>query len=243
MDAATLQILRHEPDFVVINKPAGYHVHQPERPSPRVDRGIVCLQRLRDQLGQRVFPVHRLDVPTTGALLFALNSEAASSLSQSLAAGDVNKVYYAVVRGHPPLGEGEIDSPLRSDSSDAMVEARTRWRTIARGEIEGATVGKRSLPARFALVEARPETGRFHQIRRHFAKRAHPIVGDAAHGDSHCNRFARERLNARGLLLHARRLEFSNPRTGERVSVMAPFDEPWATVAAALGWEKQMEEV
>lgn len=232
-----LAILRHEPEFVAISKPPGFHVHQPERPRPRVPSERTCLAVLRDQIGRRVHPVHRLDVATGGALLFALTSEAASGLGRAFSEGRVEKTYYAVVRGWVPLGSGVIDLPLKSDSSDLMVEARTAWAALAHAEFPDVILGKRRLPARFTLMEAKPVTGRFHQIRRHFARLSHPIVGDSAHGDSRQNQFMRDRLGARGLLLHARRLAFPHPRTGERVDVVAPWAPAWQVAAPALGWE------
>jgi tRNA pseudouridine65 synthase len=232
-----LPILLRDPDFVAIAKPAGFHVHQPERPRPRVSPNLVCLSLLRRQVRQRVHPVHRLDVATAGALLFALNPESASRLGKAFAAGQAEKTYFAIVRGHVPLGSGTIDRPLMSDSSGEMVAARTRWKTIAQAEIEGVAIGKRALPARFSLMQAQPETGRHHQIRRHFARLSHPLLGDVGHGDLYQNRFARETLGAGGLMLQARRLEFPHPRTGARVAVEAPWSEQWLVAIRALGWE------
>ena len=240
MGETTLTILALDPDFAAVWKPAGFHVHQPERPRPRVDSNIVCLSILRDQIGRRVHPVHRLDVPTAGVLLFALNPEAASLLGRSFSERcGVVKTYFAIVRGFAP-DEGVIDEPLMSDSSDRMVEALTRFRTCARVQLE-RRFGKRDLPARFSLAQAMPETGRFHQIRRHFARLAHPLVGDSEHGDSHQNRFFREEMGVRGLMLQARRLEFPHPRSREAVSVQAPWSEAWLAAARALGWESELD--
>ena len=228
-----LSILLHDEDLVCILKPAGFHVHQPERPRRRVATNIVCLAKLRDQIGAHVHPVHRLDVATSGALLFALTKDAASQMGQAFRHGRILKTYYAIVRGHPP-DAGEIDEPLRSDSSDEMLAARTTFETLARAELP-ALIGRRRLPARYALVRARPETGRFHQIRRHFARKAHPLIGDAAHGDSYHNRFFREELGVRGLMLQARGLKFLHPRTGEPVEIEAPFSDAFVLACQRAG--------
>jgi tRNA pseudouridine65 synthase len=83
----SFEILHQDPDFVVIDKPETFHVHAPEDPSIHADPSKIVLQQLRDQLGCKVYPVHRLDVPTSGCLLMALSSEAASLLSKQLEAG------------------------------------------------------------------------------------------------------------------------------------------------------------
>ena len=235
MGGTTLLILARDPDFVAIAKPSGFHVHQPERPRPRVAPELTCLTLLRRQIGQRVHPVHRLDVATSGVLLFALGRESASALGRAFSQGaSIEKNYYAIVRGHPP-DEGVIDVPLMSDSSDQMLESRTRFACLARAELPHL-VGKRAQPARFSIVRAEPETGRFHQIRRHFARKAHPLVGDSSHGDLYQNRFFRDTLGVRGLLLHARALSFPHPRTGETVNVEAPWSEAWIRATTALGF-------
>src|SRR5262249_31804642 len=154
-------------------------------PRRRVAREIVCLNKLRDQLGTYLFPVHRIDVGTEGVLLFALDKKSASILSSRFREGAIRKRYFAIARGWAPEG-GTIDLPLELDSTGDLAEARTRFQTRARVELPHA-VGKRFATARYSLVEAWPETGRYHQIRRHFARLSHPLVGDREHGDSHHN--------------------------------------------------------
>lgn len=227
------KILHLEDDFVAIEKPQGFHVHQPEFPRKRVPNEVVCLPNLRDQLGQYLYPVHRLDVGTEGVLLFALNKETANYFCRRFEEGTVHKTYFAIVRGWVD-DEGLIDRPLALDSTGELVPARTRYRTHARVELPYA-VGKRHSTARYSLVEANPESGRFHQIRRHFARISHPLVGDTAHGDSYHNRFFREELGLPGLWLKAKKIEFHHPRTGERVIIEAPWGERWKTLFERLG--------
>jgi tRNA pseudouridine65 synthase len=92
--------------------------------------------------------------------------------------------------------------------------------------------------ARYALVRALPETGRMHQIRRHLAHLRHPIVGDVNYGDGKHNRFFRERLGVRRLLLHARALELPHPGTGERVRIEAPLPGEMETLFRGFGWDR-----
>ncbi len=225
-------ILHQTEDFVAIDKPTGFHVHQPEFPKRKVPKEITCLAVLRNQLKRYVYPVHRLDVATSGVLVFALHKEGASDLCRLFSQYAVQKKYFALVRGHTPP-EGELDRPLRSDSSDEWLPALTRVRTHAKVELPFA-IGKRHATARYSFVEAQPCTGRFHQIRRHLAHASHPIVGDSAHGDSHQNRFFKEQLQIHGLLLCARALSFEDPRSGEKISIQAPWSEKWQQLFAKL---------
>jgi tRNA pseudouridine65 synthase len=187
---------------------------------------------LRNQLKKYVYPVHRLDVATSGVLVFALNKETASDFCRLFSQHEVEKKYFAVVRGHTPP-EGQLDRPLRSDSSDELLPATTRVWTHAKLELPFA-IGKRHTTARYSLVEAQPLSGRFHQIRRHLAHASHPIIGDSAHGDSHQNRFFKEHLNIHGLLLCARELSFKDPSSGEKILIRAPWSEKWQELFAKL---------
>jgi tRNA pseudouridine65 synthase len=122
--------------------------------------------------------------------------------------------------------DGVIDRPLALDSTGDLVDALTSYRTHARIELKAA-VGKRHATARYSLVEARPETGRFHQIRRHMAGLSHPLIGDCAHGDSHHNRFFRVTLDLPGLWLKAKAVSFAHPVTGENICLVSAWSERW----------------
>ena len=90
--------------------------------------------------------------------------------------------------------------------------------------------------SRYSLVDATPETGRFHQIRRHFHHIFHPLIGDTTHGEGRHNRFFRDTYGVNRLLLHAHSLSFTHPVTGLDLHVEAPLDEQWRRVLAALNW-------
>ena len=162
----TLDILYQDEDIVAIHKPSGIHVHPPELDAYRVKREIIAMYILKNQLGKKIFPVHRLDAGTSGVLVFALHSEAARDLQQSLQSEETQKVYHAVARGWVPE-KGHIDVPLESDSSGELVAAHTNYKKLAQLELD-AVVGKRFPKARYSLVEVQPQTGRFHQIRVQF---------------------------------------------------------------------------
>ncbi len=207
MSSHLFKVLYQDENLIAINKPAGYHVHPPEYRPEKVPRHKIILHQLRDQVGQRLHPLHRLDVATSGVLVFALNPEAASGLGGKFQRQEIDKTYWAVIRGYVP-DEGVIDRELESDSSGLMVPASTRFRTLQRLEIPEA-VGLKHSSARYSWVQVKPETGRFHQIRRHMNRISHPVIGDSDHGDSRHNRFFREKLGISGLCLRAMEMRFS----------------------------------
>lgn len=228
------EILAETSEFVAIDKPPGFHVHQPEDPRHRTDREFICLNNLRNQLDTYLYPVHRLDVGTEGVLIFAKTKEAAKNLSYQFQDRHVKKTYYAIVRGWTD-DEGDITIPLELDSTGEPVESRTHYRTLQKVEMPYA-IGKRHTGARYSLVEAKPETGRFHQIRRHMARIAHPIVGDSMHGDSHHNKYFRGTLEQPGLWLKAKVVEFNNPAELKRVRVESPWTPRWIRIFNTLGF-------
>ena len=221
-----LEIVYREETLVVINKPAGMLVH---RTSLDYGETVFAVQRLRDQIGMRVHPVHRLDKPASGLLLFALNVEALKALQVQFAEKKVEKVYWAVVRGYLK-GNGTIDYPLKREDdpyskteAEASQSAVTHYRFLAQTELP-IPVG-RYQTTRYSWVELKPETGRKHQLRRHLAHLRHPIVGDTRHGDGAHNRIFREHFDTHRLLLHAQKLSFDHPDTGDRITLSADLDE------------------
>ncbi len=235
-----LDLIYQDESCVAVNKPSGLLVHRSE-----IDRRETrfAIQMVRDQIGQRVYPVHRLDKPTSGVLLFALNPEMARNLAESFAAGRVVKTYLAVVRGVPEA-EGIIDYPLTEDL-DRMTDARARrdkgpkpavtsFRRLA--EIELPFAVGRYPSSRYALVEACPHHGRKHQIRRHLKHIFHPVIGDTKHGEGRHNRFFRERLDCHRLLLSAVGLAVPHPATGAELTLTAPLDAAFLAVIDRLGW-------
>jgi tRNA pseudouridine65 synthase len=226
-----IEILHEDNDLLAVNKPAGLLVHRSRIASDETD---FLLDRLAAQTAATLFLAHRLDRATSGVVLLAKSREVAGELGRLFMARDVTKRYLAVVRGWPEP-EGVIDYPLpdvreRSPRKPAL----TRWRTLATATLPVA-MGKYP-EQRYALVEALPETGRYRQIRKHFHHVSHHIVGDTSHGRGDHNRLWRMHLGMHRMLLHAWRLEFAHPRSGERLRLQAPLDVAWQQVLARFDW-------
>jgi tRNA pseudouridine65 synthase len=231
-DRKPLEILYQSPDLVAINKPHGLLVHRSIIAS---DASEFAVQRLRDQLGQRVYPVHRLDRKTGGVLLFALDETTNSVMQQQFAEGKVHKTYRAIVRGYTD-DDLEIDYPLRRDdrSADAGViqDAFTRLKTLQRTEV-ALPFGKHAT-SRYSLVELTPTTGRFHQLRKHMAHIFHPIIGDRPHGCNKQNKLFKEHFGMETMLLHALEIRFQHPVSNEEIFISAPWQSEFARILAVL---------
>ena len=236
-----LNILYRDETLIAIDKPSGLLVHR-----SLIDKHETrfAIQLLRDQIGQRVYPLHRLDKPTSGVLLFALTETAARAMGAVFEDNAVSKKYLAVVRGYTPE-QDRIDYPLREDL-DRMTDARAQQDKPAQPAVTDYTrlatlelqiSDGRHPTSRYSLLNVTPRTGRKHQIRRHMKHIFHPIIGDTTHGDGRQNAFARERLGCERLLLHACALEFDHPFSGERVRIAAPLDVHFAEVMRRLGWD------
>ena len=232
-----LPILYADDHLAVVNKPSGLLVHR--SPIDRHERRF-AVQLLRDQLGRRVYPVHRLDKGTSGALVFALDRETAATIAADFANQRVTKTYLAVVRGWP-AESGEIDHPLEAvpDAYAPVAEtgpkpSRTRYRRL--GTVELAHRVDRYPTSRYALVELEPDTGRRHQLRRHLAHVSHPIIGDSTYGKGRHNRLFAELFDVQRLLLACVRLEFAHPVTGDPMDIHAPLAMEFSTLVEQLGW-------
>jgi len=211
-----LDIVYRDEYVVVIEKPAGLLVHRSYL--ARRERWF-AMQLLRDQIGQHVFPVHRLDRPTSGLLMFALSAEVAALLGEQFSAGGIHRGYHAVVRGYAP-DQGRIDYPLKEEldkiadqkakKNKAAQDAVTNFVTLERVELPFKVSTKHDT-TRYSLVQLAPETGRKHQLRQHLAHLRHPIVGDTRHGDGRHNDFFRTHFNCHRLLLAATKLSFHHP--------------------------------
>ena len=223
-----LELLYLDEHLAVVHKPAGWLVHR----TP-LDKGETrfVLQTLRDQIGQLVWPVHRLDKGTSGVLVFALSAEVARLLGQAFEGGEgLHKTYRAIVRGWP-ADELLIDHPLKRMPDDMRSrreetqDAQTRLRTLLRGELP---IAQGDFPTlRWAEVELQPLTGRRHQLRRHMKHIAHPIIGDATHGKGPLNRAVAQHIGMQRLWLHALGLQLTHPVSGKSLSLQAPLGPEW----------------
>lgn len=188
--ALPLKVLYRDERLLAVDKPSGLLVHRGWG-----DDSVVAMTLARDLIGQHVYPVHRLDRGTSGVLLFALSSEVAARLRTLFEAHAVEKTYHALVRGKAP-DFVSIDHPIPKSEDGPRVAARTDVRRLFYND-------------GYSWVEARPFTGRLHQIRRHLKHISHPIVGDVNYGKGVHNRLWRERFGLHRLALHASSLALS----------------------------------
>jgi len=214
------RLLYADADVAVVDKPAGV----PAQPTLTSDRGTLP-ELVSALLGGSVTLVHRLDRETSGVTVFARTAAAAAALAEAFRTGAPSKTYLALCARSPAPPEGRIDAPLGKDPARAGLRrvhpagdaAATAYRTLRAGPSA-------------ALVEARPETGRTHQLRVHLAHLGAPLLGDARYGGP---RRVGEVAIPR-VMLHAVSLELAHPRTGARLLLEAPLPADFLAVEAAL---------
>ena len=220
-----LEIIHQDDHIIVLNKPAGLSVLPDgwEADTP-------YLLKMLEQEYQKIWVVHRLDKITSGVMVFARTAEAHRALNRQFELHEVEKVYHALVDGNPNWDEHVAKHPLR-------VNVGHKHRTAVdfkRGKPAetGFKVLKRGYPFGHrqagALLEARPRTGRTHQIRAHLSALGHPLLGDVLYGASETDLIARPAL-------HAFSLKFSHPATGEGVSFGAPAPDDFQSCVLLLG--------
>ncbi len=227
---------------MAINKPSGLLVHR----SP-IDRHETqfAVQMLRDQIGEFVYPIHRLDKPTSGVLLFALDKEVTKKMSEQFRHRETKKTYIAVVRGYTEE-RGTIDHALvekldkiadkNAKKDKEAQEAITEYERLSTVEVDFA-VGKYD-KTRYSLVKLLPKTGRKHQLRRHMKHISHHILGDTKYGRGEHNKFIREQYGCHRLLLHAAELHIKHPYSEEVLIIKAPMDETFNTMFDYFHWSK-----
>ena len=236
-----LEILYQDKYLVCINKPSGLLVHR----SP-IDRHETrfAIQELRDQIGQYVYPIHRLDKPTSGVLLFALDKDSAKIMGEQFVQRETRKEYIAIVRGYTPKN-GIIDHALvekldkiadkdASKKREAQ-DALTEYKSLDRVELDYA-VGRYD-KTRYSLVRLVPKTGRKHQLRRHMKHISHHILGDTKYGRGEHNKFIRDTYDCNRLLLHAISLRIKHPYTNEVLEINAGFDETFKSLFNNFDWK------
>ncbi|MFA9391886.1 MAG: pseudouridine synthase [Prolixibacteraceae bacterium] len=228
-----LEIIYRDEHLVAINKPHGLLVH---KSWIAADAKEFAIQILRDQIGQRVTPVHRLDRKTSGVLLFALNDEANKAMNALFEATMVRKTYHALVRGFT-LDSEKIDYPLKKENGN-LQDAITNYRTLERVEVP-VVLGLHQTQ-RYSVCEIRPETGRMHQIRKHFDHIRHPIIGDRPHGCNKQNKLFKEKWEMNTMLLHASKIEFIHPFTGEMMVISAKIQTEFERTMGFLGFKMNL---
>ena len=215
----TVPILHRDARCVAVDKPAGVATHR-----GWADDDDALLQLVRDTVDAYVYPIHRLDRGASGVVLFALDRDAARAFGGAWT--DADKRYLAITRGHP-AEQLVIDHAIPKAPGLERVPAKTEiWRKDTFG--------------RYALVEARPRTGRLHQIRRHLKHIACPLIGDVRYGKGEHNRIFRERYALHRLALHCTSLTVAHP-AGSTLSVTCPLAPDLAQALARLRDERVAE--
>ncbi|WP_160153467.1 pseudouridine synthase [Microbulbifer sp. ALW1] len=239
---ASPEILYQDDQLLAAYKPEGWLVHRSS-----IDRHETrfLLQTLRDMAGCHLFPIHRLDKPTSGVIVFGKSSEVAAQVQAQMESDTTVKQYLAVCRGYCPES-GTIDYPLppvsdfkhqrkRPKSELPRQEAVTLFRRLDTAELPIAV--DRYPSSRYSFVEIQLKTGRRHQIRRHFKHIQHPLIGCPKYGKSVHNRFFAEHFGCGRLLLHAHRLELDHPVSGARLKLEAPLQGCFRSLVESLAWE------
>ncbi len=222
-----LEILYQDEYLIAINKPPGLLVHRTKLANDAV---IFALQILRNQIGQHVYPIHRLDRKTSGVLLFALSEEIHKIMQKAFAERFITKTYLAIVRGFTE-DEGVIDYPIIKENGIKQ-EAITKYRTLGRSEID-LPFGKHNT-SRYSLLEIKPITGRKHQIRKHMAHILHPIIADRPNGCNKQNKLFKEKFRLMTMMLHALELEFPHPISGKHVRISADLEDEFKRMIKEL---------
>jgi 23S rRNA pseudouridine955/2504/2580 synthase len=220
------RVLYEDDDLLILNKPAGMAVHGGSGLSFGVIEGLrkTCPDARFLEL------VHRLDRDTSGCLLIAKRRSALRALHEQFRSDEVKKVYLALLAGTWARTRWIVDAPLKKN----VLQSGERMVTVAReGKPAVTEFRRKERYANSTLVEARPITGRTHQIRVHAQSLGHAIVGDERYGDETINRGFR-RLGLKRLFLHALETTFHHPRTAKLIEIKAPLDQDLSEFLKAL---------
>ncbi len=225
-----LSILYQDAWLVAVNKPAGHLVHPAETPA---EGDLVTMKILRDQIGQRVHPIHRLDRPTTGVLLFGIDKEVAHQLHKALERHEIQKTYWAIVNGtkstkvtsEVPSEKWDCREPIQKQDQAPIRDAHTSFRQLMSREVDGLKDTTHLLSSTISLIEATPHTGRYHQIRRHLLHANLPIVGDYRYaGIEQSDALGKHLTTGSRMLLQAKKLSLIHPATQEELTIETPID-------------------
>lgn len=226
-DFSIPHIIYEDEHLLALFKPTQYYVHPPENKYAKQKVGRnTCLHWLEDQFQFRANPIHRLDYSTEGIVLFGKTPASTQKLNAMMRAREIQKYYDAIVRGWFKESYGRIDLALESDLKNEPVECITLYSTKYTIELN-ASVGKGFPTSRYSWLDIELLTGRWHQIRRHMNRVAHPIVGDREHGDSHHNRYFRDELKIDGLCLKAKRVVLTHPIENKILEIICPVSDKW----------------
>ena len=218
--AQPLNILYQDEWMVAIDKPAGWLVHPATDPQ---EGDLVAMKILRDQIGKRVFTIHRIDRPTTGVLLMGIDPDVSKQLHQALADHKMQKTYWAVIHGNPEHSEWECHEPIQKEPGKPIREAHTSFKLVKTLKHPALIKNVNLDEEQLSLIAATPHTGRFHQIRRHLLHAGFPIVGDYRYGGiERCDTIGTTLNISSRMLLMAKSLKLQHPVTREDIIIEAP---------------------
>jgi len=220
-----LEVIYETDQLIAINKPHGLLVHRSKIAN---DATEFALQLVRDHVGHFVHPVHRIDRKTSGVLLFGKSKEIKSEVQGLFHDRKVDKTYLALVRGFTP-SRLTIDHPLTENGKTQ--DAETHFKTLDYFEID-LPFGKFQT-SRYSLIEVKPSTGRFHQIRKHMKHIFHPILGDRPHGCNKQNKLWLEKFGLTKMMLHASHLSFNYPGK-QLIEIKAPKSQKFQETESML---------
>jgi RluA family pseudouridine synthase len=200
-----IEVLYQDEYFVIVNKPSGLLVHAYKECTDQIN----LMKLVRLQTGHYLYPLHRIDRPVSGIVIFGINKEASSKLKDQWHEDSTEKEYIVLVRGEI-LESGTFNFALSNDKKIKQ-DAVTHYTPIKNyGDWN-------------TLLKVNIDTGRKHQIRRHFSRRCHQVIGDTAHGKGKINRFFREHYNLKRIFLHSHRFKFEHPITKVAIEINCPL--------------------
>jgi len=224
-----IPILYEDEHLIVVDKPAGLPVHKNDFMPKDADYLTKSIGKLKNR---SVYNVHRLDSKTSGVIIMAFTQEAAGFLSSQFEKKQVSKKYFALVKGNP--GEGKFEEKvIVKKKSKFKKPAVTNYRVFS--SVATNLISKENEKVILSLVEIIPETGRWHQIRQHFARNRYDIIGDTHHGDFSLNRMVTEQTGVKRLMLHASEIAFNHPLEGKEIRVQSELPGSFASIIQELG--------
>ncbi len=205
-----IQILFEDEYYLIVNKPSGILVHPMSKNQNPEDKKNL-LKLVKWQTMNYLYPIHRLDRPVSGIVVFAKTSNAAAKLKEHWHDESFIKTYYLLCKGVTPEN-GIFSKPLK-DEDGVLRESFTKFETI------------KTFYPRFSFVKATILTGRNHQIRRHFAGACHCLIGDTMHGKGRINQEFRDKFSLNRIFLHAGHIQFKHPFTSDILQIECPLDQ------------------
>ena len=223
-----IPVLYQDEHIIAVEKPEGLPVHK----NDFMPNDAPYLTKLLGNSTEKwIYNVHRLDSKTSGVIVLTFSSEMAHELTLQFERKEVMKKYMAIVQGNP--GEGTFsDKVVVKKKSKFKKPAVTHFKTVK--SVSTGIEHKEAANVVLSLVEIHPETGRWHQLRQHFAKNRFDMLGDTHHGDFKLNKIISEMTGIKRLFLHATELEFSHPGTKEVLKITSVLPSEFESVFAAF---------